>query len=192
MHIYHDDDAVEDTFSLSFDPIRCFPWASQFVQSVNRSDGRKGCYFHTKRLLLDRIDSPRWGPFMTRMRARACCSLSSGRTEVSNRWPMGQWLLISSNILPDIFKNFFFFLFDINSQRGADSFSTQVVDPAGRGTGFTETITPSTDVSESSSSAVTITYITEHTVAPGKHPWPLMRERVASSLNSADVCTPLM
>lgn len=131
-----------------------FLWASQFVQSFDCSDGRKGCYFHTRCLLLDCIDSPRRG-------SGSCCSLSSDRTEVSNRWPMGQRKLISFNILPDIFC---FFEFDINSQRSSDGSSTRVVDPTGRGTCFTEAITPSANVSESSFSAVTITYIAEQPV----------------------------
>lgn len=177
MHIHHDDDAVEDAFSLSFDPIRCFPWASQFVQSVNRSDGRKGCYFHTKHLLLDRIDSPRWGPLHdTHEGPRMLLAViwqNRGQQQVAHGPALAHQLQH-----PPWHFFYFFLSFDINSQRGADSFSTQVVDPAGRGTGVTEAITPSTDVSESSSSAVTITYITEHTVAPGKHPWPLTRERV--------------
>lgn len=75
--------------------------------------------------------------------------------------------------------------FYIKSQRSFDSSCTWGIDPAGRGTCFTEAITPSA-VSESSSSPVTITYITEQPVVLWKHPWPSRWELV--SLTKFEPC----
>lgn len=142
----------------------------QSHSSLNCSDCRKGCYFHTKCLLLVFIDSlhRRWHTWGGRSR----CSLSSDGTEVSNRWPRasGGSSARTSSLT---------FFFDMNSHRSSDSSSTRVVDPAGRGTFFTEAITPSADVSESSSSAVTITYITKKPVVLWEHPWPSRRVLVS-------------
>lgn len=146
-----------------------FP-VSQSVCSVIRSlSPQERLHFHTKCLLLDCIDSPH-------RESRSCCSLSSDRTEVSN----------SAGSSARTSSWHFFLLFDINSQRSYDSSSTRVVDPAGRGTCFTEAIMPSTNMSES---AVTITYITKQPVVLWNRPWPSRLELIGRSLNSANVCT---
>lgn len=170
---------MEDAFSFTFDPIRFFPRASHTSCSVGRllwPQERLLFSYKVKCLLLVFIDSPRRGPFMTRMRGPhvARCRLREQRSATGVLWASpGSSARTSS-------------FFYINSQRSCDSSCTSGADPAGRGTYFTEAITPSADVSDSSSSAVTITYITEQPAVLSKHQWPWRWEHV--SLTKFELC----
>lgn len=151
-----------------------FP-VSQSVCSVIRSlRPQERLHFHTKCLLLDCIDSPHRVTLML----LAVIWQNRGQQQLAH----GPVLAHQLEHPPDIF----FLLFDINSQRSYDSSSTRVVDPAGRGTCFTEAIMPSANMSES---AVTITYITKQPVVLWNRPWPSRQELIGRSLNSANVCT---